>query len=621
MAAAKGKGKGKGKYGSPKKVVRPHGQLRRSQVIGGAGPGAMLDLPRHAVIVGGLEDWGDPWVKGFERIDDERVRARLEKKLEIPGLQLFSPPVEGDTFGEALKPGITVWQFPEWFIGQVSIEGQPGVRPLINRRSLQQNKYLDDEGKKHPVVPVRFVRACQNGHLDDIDWRRFAHRDQQRTCGRRLVWQERGASSDFVDIFVECECKEFPPRSLIEATKPGALGRCFGKRPWLQDEDKDCKTDDGKTIDYRLLVRNASNAYFGLVERSISIPEPDQELRAAVGKVHTLIMNAENEALLDYERKKPQVQAAIGKFSNAAVLADLERRKKAGVDPRKQKFAELDTFLAVNGQEGVNTPDSTFFAREQALKSPRPAVLEPFSKVLKVERLREVSVLRGFTRFEAPSADIDGELDLGVRIGALAREVKWLPAVENRGEGLFFGFDRETLRTWAKRKRVQDRKKQLEAGWSAWIAPRRIERAPPPIEYVLLHSLSHLLMTQLSLDCGYSASSIRERIYVEEKGAGILLHTGTPDAEGTLGGLVNAARDLEGLVRGALELGAFCSNDPVCSQHRYDDTHEERFLHGAACHGCLLIPETSCEARNDLLDRALVVETVDGLDCHLFEAP
>ena len=138
---------------------------------------------------------------------------------------------------------------------------------------------------------------------------------------------------------------------------------------------------------------------------------------------------------------------------------------------------------------------------------------------------------------------------------------------------------------------------------------------------MLLHSLSHLLLSQLSLDCGYSACSIRERIYVEEKGAGILLHTGTPDAEGTLGGLVNAARDLEGLVRGALELGAFCSNDPVCSQHRYDDTHEERFLHGAACHGCLLIPETSCEARNDLLDRALVVETVDGLDCHLFDAP
>lgn len=137
----------------------------------------------------------------------------------------------------------------------------------------------------------------------------------------------------------------------------------------------------------------------------------------------------------------------------------------------------------------------------------------------------------------------------------------------------------------------------------------------------MLHSLSHLLLTQLSLDCGYAASSIRERIYVEEDGAGILLHTGTPDAEGTLGGLVNAARDLESLVRGALELGAFCSNDPVCSQHRFDDTHEERFLHGAACHGCLLIPETSCELRNDLLDRALVVETVDSLGCHLFDAP
>lgn len=624
MAARRAGGGGArgGRGGRPApKVVRPHGQLRRSQVIGGAGPGAMLDLPRHAVIVGGLEDWGDPWVKQFERIDDERVRARLEKKLGIPGLQLFSPPVEGDTFGQTLKPGLTVWQFPEWFIAQAAIAGSPGIRPLIHRKSLQQGQYLDDDGQKHKVVPVRFVRACQNGHLDDIDWVRFAHRDQKRNCGRKLLWVERGASSDFVDIFVECECKEFGPRSLIEATKFGALGRCFGKRPWLQDEEGVCQTEDGKPIDHRLLVRNASNAYFSIVDRSISIPEPDQELRAAVGKVHTLIMNADSEALLDYERKKPQVQAAIGRFKNADVLADLQRRKDAGVDARKQKYAEFDTFLAVNGQEGVNTPNSTFFAREQVLPSPRPAVLKPFSKVLKVERLREVSVMRGFTRFQAPSTDIDGELDLDVRLGALAREVKWLPAVENRGEGLFFGFDRDTLNTWAKQKRVKDRRAQLEAGWAAWAGPRKIQRAPPPIEYVFLHSLSHLLLTQLSLDCGYAASSIRERIYVEEEGAGILLHTGTPDAEGTLGGLVNAARNLESLVRGALELGAFCSNDPVCSQHRFDDTHEERFLHGAACHGCLLIPETSCELRNDLLDRALVVETVDSLGCHLFDAP
>lgn len=68
----------------------------------------------------------------------------------------------------------------------------------------------------------------------------------------------------------------------------------------------------------------------------------------------------------------------------------------------------------------------------------------------------------------------------------------------------------------------------------------------------------------------------------------------------------------------ALELGRLCSNDPVCSQHNPADPHEERFLHGAACHGCLLIAETSCERHNELLDRALVVPTVATADAAFF---
>jgi hypothetical protein len=59
----------------------------------------------------------------------------------------------------------------------------------------------------------------------------------------------------------------------------------------------------------------------------------------------------------------------------------------------------------------------------------------------------------------------------------------------------------------------------------------------------------------------------------------------------------------------ALEAGKLCSNDPVCSQHEYS-VHDEQPLNGAACHGCLLISETSCEQHNVFLDRSLVLETV-----------
>ena len=231
--------------------------------------------------------------------------------------------------------------------------------------------------------------------------------------------------------------------------------------------------------------------------------------------------------------------------------------------------------------------------------------------------------LVGFTRFESEMPDIDGELSLGVRRAPVSRELTWLPAVENRGEGFFIAFKKSAIDEWLARPAVKARGQQLLGGFAAWQARRRTsddESKPtfPGLPYVLLHSIAHLLITSVSLECGYSSSSIRERIYVGDAGYGILLYTGTPDADGTLGGLVQVARRIEKHLRAALEMARLCSSDPVCAQHSPSDTHEERFLNGAACHGCLLIAEPSCERRNEFLDRALVVGTVDSTGAEFF---
>ena len=138
----------------------------------------------------------------------------------------------------------------------------------------------------------------------------------------------------------------------------------------------------------------------------------------------------------------------------------------------------------------------------------------------------------------------------------------------------------------------------------------------------MLHSLSHLLMTSIALDCGYPASSLRERVYAGDGGGyGILIYTGASDSEGTLGGLVEAGRRLAAHLRRALDDGRLCSNDPVCAEHALDSGLEGRMWQGAACHGCLLIAETSCEQRNDFLDRVLVVPTVADRDAAFFDLP
>ena len=134
----------------------------------------------------------------------------------------------------------------------------------------------------------------------------------------------------------------------------------------------------------------------------------------------------------------------------------------------------------------------------------------------------------------------------------------------------------------------------------------------------MLHSLAHMLMMSIALDCGYPASSLRERVYAGDGGYGILIYTGSSDSEGTLGGLVETGKRLAAHLRRALEAALLCSNDPVCAEHAPDSALEGRMLQGAACHGCLLIAETSCEQRNDFLDRALVVPTVGTKDAAFF---
>ncbi len=187
---------------APKKNARPHGQVRQSQVVTSYGPGAMIDLPNHAVIVGGLEGWGDPSRDGFQPIHEERLIATLQRELSLPSLKLYAPPVENDP-DAATRKGVKVWLFPEWFVAQHEESWGDGMRarPLVHIRALVSGQYQHPGIKKKvPVVPMRFVQACVRGHISDIDWYRFIHGPDDK-CRRPLWLLERGTSGDLADTF------------------------------------------------------------------------------------------------------------------------------------------------------------------------------------------------------------------------------------------------------------------------------------------------------------------------------------------------------------------------------------------------------------------------------------
>lgn len=330
---------------------------------------------------------------------------------------------------------------------------------------------------------------------------------------------------------------------------------------------------------------------------------------------------AESVQDVQRERKKAKVQQALEDISDAEAWSEIQARRGGSAGQEKSvKAAELETLVSAREEIGEDRPEGVFYARSLPRTTWDKPWMGSVERVVLVHRLREVVSLVGFTRLELAAPDIEGELDMGVRRASLARDVSWLPAVENMGEGFFLPFKKSAIDSWLQKPGVQSRAITLNRGFKAWGREHSGSgRKFPYPEYLMLHSVSHLLITAVSLQCGYPASSIRERVYAIPKiGYGILLYTGSSDAEGTLGGLVEVGRSIHESLRDALEKARLCSNDPVCAQHEPESGHEHRYLHGAACHGCVLVAETSCEQQNDFLDRALVVRTVEAGGAEFF---
>ena len=589
-------------------------QLRASQVVTTFGPGAMVDLPEASILVAGLDHWHYD-LNQIPMVEEPRLVAKLRDLLGIPSLTLRRPPPAND-FPGGPRPSVTGWRFPAWFIVQRTEFSARGHRRrrLVPLSSLNNNRFTDRDGKKLSVVPVRFVRACTRGHIGDIDWKAFVHGEGD-SCVRDLWLEERGTTGELDDVIVACDCSKTRAMSQAARLALKALGSCNGARPWLGPGTREACGEPN-----RLLIRSASNAYFAETLSVISIPDSRSPIDDLVrGLWDDFLSDVETAADLVKVRAKPTVQARLAGADGAQILVSIQRVRAggAGLD-RSVKEVEFEALSEAREGLGVDEPDGVFFAR--ALPGPawQASWMAAVDRVVLVHRLREVVAQVGFTRFEAASTDTEGELALDVKRALLGLNAQWLPAIENKGEGVFLSFRPDLIDAWAERPAVQARGRELLAGFDRWKKDHDgSKREFPGLPYVMLHTFSHLLLTAISLECGYPASSLRERVYAAPGRYGVLILTGSSDAEGTLGGLVLAGRDIRRHLHRALASGALCSNDPVCAFHS-PARHDHQPLLGGACHGCVLASETSCEQRNDFLDRSLVVPTLQSPDAAFF---
>lgn len=612
--------------------------LRLSQIVGTFGPGAMVDLPDRSVLVGGLDQW-EMHVRGaFRTIEEPRLTHLLEERLRGSGriadgkkLTLRTPPIDPGNPRAAFVPGVAGIVFPTWFVCDAVIDTPTGRRRhMVRWNDLNpngRNKYRDEDGgKETKVTPLRFVCGCENGHLQDISWRWIVH--GSRPCLEPMWLEDSGTSGDPRDSRVVCGCGN--TLSLEQLFQPGRLGPCRGARPWIGSRDP-----DGCTANLRLLTRSATNTYFPQAATVISLPHSEDEIGRRVGDFLSELREAASAAEIKFARRfNASLAAALESYGDEDVFACVQRLLAGGgaeavADPR---IAEFEVFASGRELIGEDRPDARLHAetlRRDRWDPEHDPLMAGTQRLVAMHRLREVVCLYGFTRFEAAptvSDDMLEDVGLAVRGAPLGEAPDWLPAIEQFGEGLFIQLDPAAIVDWLGRPGTQERARLLLDGFEGW-AVRRGGRKPEPrgVAYTLLHSLSHTLMSEIALDCGYPASSRKERVYALPPATnggsvrcGILIYTATAGTQGTLGGLVEVADRFPSVLRSSLRRLELCSSDPVCADHDPTTSTDDRALHGAACHGCLLIAETSCEARNLFLDRALLVPTMAASDAAFF---
>lgn len=573
-----------------------------------------MDLQLVSVVMAGT----DYWVTGRDQeIDEPRLRSMLRVH------RLYRPPVRSDG-GVA---GVPAFLFPRYLrcprCARIGEYDRNDLFYLDRRRFRCKAKHDVKVPRGGPLVfPARFVVACSEGHLDDFPWHDYVHKGQagERCKPERLRLRESAESAAISDLVVSCEyCPAW--RTMEDAfgeRAATALGPCSGARPWLGDGYGELCTRGV----LRTTLRGASNIYFGLVQSALSIPEWDDPVHLAIAR---------------HEEQLTKVDS----------IDKLRQGIAGGFLPMLEKFEPVHVFRALSKrrEQAEKTPTAQDIRREefQALRNvPNPAIAaerefqlehvdvpakfrDRIERVVIVRRLREVRAIAGFTRIDSAFdllVDEDDERER-YRVQRLsATELHWRPAFELRGEGVFLELSENDVRRWEACQPVKDRSEDMERIHTAWRVGRDLpEAAYPGARFVLLHSLAHMLIQGLALDCGYSSTSIRERIYssADPHGpmAGILLYTATPDSDGSLGGLAEKGETerLEALLRDTLDRAVFCSSDPLCGHSRPGEIGR---LNGAACHACLLVSETSCERGNRYLDRAHVVTTVGHLGTNYF---
>ncbi len=603
--------------------------VRRDSLISPWGVGAIVPFPHdESLMVAGIDTWfeeenGQSY-KDFEIID-ERLSKRLDgKKFVLP--PDFREKKQDPKHSEMKIPAV---RFPLWYYcpvcGNMEKSGTAGDKMQCNGEKRKGKETycskMKELNKKLPyMIPERFIAVCLCGHIEDFPIMEWVHKNSKMPISSscKLTRSTGGSSSSLAGIRYVCTCGA--SSNMKNAFNDGALNAikyfCHGNMPWL-GKTEECMGNGKLTV----LQRGASNVWFPNIISSVYIPwipkKKNENTKACIEKgikknSSSITKGIELRKLIT-EYVKNYIEFTGDEDIDAEVAIEeiitaLEPPKRTEKDLSEDEYRkqEYDVLIQNNGM-----PKEELFVEN--IKSVGNYTNLPYLKsVSLIHKLRETRVFKDFKRLNPDSpynAPISNE------------DMDWLPAVKNSGEGIMLEFDSKQLLKWASNNDVKSRVKIIESNLTN--SNLQINSINPI--YILLHTFAHCLITSLSNESGYATASIREKIYCTQNinselsdMNGILIYTASGDSEGSLGGLVRQGRKgiLENVINRAINDARWCAADPVCIQ---STGQGQDGCNLAACHNCALLPETSCENRNKLLDRGLLIGTLDNEEIGFFK--
>lgn len=583
--------------------------VRAAQAVLQYGVGAMVDFPDQTLVTAAPEYWGKT-----KRIYDDRFAHAL-------GVDFFALPVD-----------VAYARFPEWYFCPKCRKFQPLKKWIAEYKRTGKNandeymtRHLQCTSCRQDLVVARIVTVCEDGHLNDFPWIKWVHaKSKRQICGTPSLKFKTGASGTegLEGLSISCSCgasatlkgafdKECFQR--MDEQSSTNMFRCEGNHPFNHTKER--------CVCYpRTVQRGASSVYFPLVHTSLVIPPYADKLNAKIEA-----SKAFEECIISINDEEPEdridkIKKKLNKWSEKIALeigassSDIQK-----ILTRKW----LETDATPTDVTSIQYRIDEYYALTGAVSSPTGSTLGDFSReemnmeeyniphiksISLIDKVRVVNAHIGFSRIRLAMTEDDAGF-----VSIKNPDTNWYPAYEVRGEGIFIEFEQADINSWIENNPdVYERVQRLNSNYATSFLGQNHPRVITP-KFVMLHTLSHLLISQLSFECGYSIASLSERLYCSEKSdgeemAGIFIYTASGDSEGTLGGLVRQGRSdtFPLILKKAISKSQTCSNDPVCIMSRGQGRDS---LNLASCHACGLLPETCCEERNAFLDRGLIIGT------------